>query len=56
MATSGGIEVQTGHVAHRVDELRVMRELELLAQVRLEPKGAPDPGDRGLRHTHLGGR
>jgi len=54
-ATSGGFEVQTGHVAHLVDELRVGREPELLEQVRLEPEGAPDPGDCGLRHSHLSG-
>ena len=49
------LEIETGLVPHFVDELRVRRQLELLDEMGLEAEGAPDPGDGGLRHAHLGG-
>jgi len=44
----GGVEVETDDVAHLLDQLRVGGELEMLAAMRLQAEGPPDPLHAGM--------
>ena len=50
----GRIEIEPDDVAHLVDELRIRRELERLALMRLQREYPPDPADRALAHPGRG--
>ena len=47
----GRIEIEPHDVAHLLDEERIARELEVLLQMRLQPKRPPDAHDGILRKT-----
>ena len=48
----GRAHVEADDVAHLLDEQRVVRQLEGLAAVRLQPEGAPDAVDGRRRIAH----
>ena len=52
----GWVQVQANDVADLLDELGIGRQLEGVDQMRLEPKGPPDPADGRLRQADLAGQ
>jgi hypothetical protein len=51
----GRVQIQADDVADLLDELRVLGELPRVLAMRLKPERPPDPRDRGLIETDLGG-
>ena len=45
------VDVETDDIADLLDELRVVRDLETSDNVRLEPKGLPDPANGRVTHA-----
>src|SRR5215208_2701636 len=50
-----GVQIQTDDITDFVDELRIVGQLEGVELMRLEPERFPDPADRRLGQSGLGG-
>src|SRR5260370_29367363 len=51
----GWVQIESDHVRHFFQELRVARQFESLNQMRLQIVGLPDGVDRGLTYSLTGG-
>lgn len=49
----GRVEVETNHIPHLLDKVRIGRELEAMRQMRLKSKGAPHSMDKIPRHIKI---